>query len=163
MMICFTKFFWCQDYNKWHFVWTQERWDLLLHRRYQFSLSKRITEWLRQGGTSYSRLLRATCTCVLSNPTDEGSTTSLGNLFFHLTAFTVKKEGTMFTWNSSYFNLCSWPLALSPQRRAWLHLYCPYQVFIQIDEVPCLEPSLVQAEQSQLAQPLLVWWMFQSL
>lgn len=88
------------------------------HRRYQFSLSKRITEWLRLEGASVDHLVQhpaqSTTMCYsglapLSISMAGGSMVSLGNSLNHLTTVAVKREGIAFMWNALYFNLC--PLA----------------------------------------------------
>lgn len=63
----------------------------------------------------------------------------------------------MFEQNCLYFNFCPFPLVFSLRstRKGLAAALPPHQVFIRIDKITP-EPWLLQAEQLQLATPLLI-------
>lgn len=90
----------------------------------------RITGWLRLEGTTgghlvhppllkQGTLLRTVSRWLLDISRERDSATSLGNLFHHLVALTVKLF-VMFRWNFQCSSFCLLPFVLAPQRGVWL-------------------------------------------
>ena len=101
----------------------------------------------------------------LKSGKDEASTTSLGNLFQCLTTHTIKDFFLIFSLNLPSFSLKPFPLVLakqSPKESVPFFLTAPLQVLKGCYQVS-LEPSLLQAERSQLSQPILIVGVFHPL
>lgn len=89
----------------------------------------------------------------------------LGNLSQCLVNLTSKKCFLIFIGNLLCFSLCPLPLILSlgiTEKSLALSFFHPLQVFTHTNKIP-LEPSLLQAKQSQLSQIFLTKEMLQSL
>jgi len=84
------------------------------------------------------------------------TTTSLGDLCQCLVTLPVKKCFLMFTWKTLWFSLCPMPLVLSlgitEKSLALFSLHPPFRYLCAFVGSSL---SLLQAEQSQLAQPFL--------
>ena len=94
---------------------------------------------------------------------EEDSTTSLGSLGQGSVTLRVKKFFLMFSWNFLGFSLCPLPLVLSlgTTGKSLAPSSWPPPCRYLVSKVPS-QPSLLQAEQAQLPQPLLVGEMLQS-
>jgi len=117
----------------------------------------------RSSRVSQSRLPRAMSSLVLNISMNSYSTISLGNLFQCLSTLIAKRCLFVFRGNFMCFNLCPLPLVLS---LALLRSLTPSSsfcttVYTQAQYPP--EPSLLQAEHSQLLQLLLCRKMPHSL
>jgi len=92
-------------------------------------------------------------------------TSSLGNLCQCLVTLTMKKCFLVFRWNCLYISLCPLPLVLAlgttGKSLAPSSSFHPFRYFYTLRRSP-FEPSLLQAEQSQLSQPFLKGEMLQS-
>ena len=101
---------------------------------------------------------RALFNLILKVSRDGASTTSLGNLFQCLTALTVKDFFLISNLNLPSLSLKAFPLVLSPQtllKSLSPSFLCPPLILKGHYQVTS-EPSLLQAEQPQLSQPVLI-------
>ena len=114
---------------------------------------------------TWSRLPRTTSRWLLSISKDGNSTTPLGNLCQCSATLAGKKCFLMFRGNLLCFSLCPLPLVLAlgtaEKSLAWLSLSSPSSVYRHRWDPP--EPSLLQAEQSQLSHSFLTCEVLQSL
>ena len=116
-----------------------------------------------QSRVTYSRLHRTFSRRVLNISREKDSTIPLGSPFQCSVTLRGKKFFLMFSWNFLCFNLCPLPLVLSLGTTgkslapsSWPPPCRYLEAFLRSPQ-----PSLLQAEQAQLPQPLLTgheWW-----
>ena len=114
---------------------------------------------------SYIRLPRALSNLTLKASKDGKSTTSPSNLFQCLTTLTVKDLFLISNLNLPSLSLKPFPLVLSLQtllKTVPFFPVAPFQILKGCYLITS-EPSLLQAEEPQLSQPVLVGEVFHSM